>query len=463
MDIIWDVTHTRQILYVKARGQIEDVDREPGACLPDYWLIVDTIEASEPHSYQLLFHTAPGLSASAAGGRMQALGGDTIPGTGIVLGTARRAQLYLIPANPLEVRVSQLTGSTDPIQGWYSEEFGEKAPVTTVIFERTTAPHETPQPAAPKTTVLATLVYPRRIGEQERSATEPAAARAIPTIKPLSLPVDNRLAFVVSYTEGDKGAGTDYLMLPVGRASQHAKQAETPQAVQLGPCQCSSASSPAFARMGRAKSSPALRGKTANDRARCGTGRDNAGRLSVYLLRAWVRFMTVLSAFWAQLSGKDLADGGKLATFFVDLAGRPLPPFKGKWRLLCALGDRPYVSPRAQIGCANLHLSPKCFIDDYVTIYAHPQARGGVYLARDVRIYRWCMIELGDGDTSLHVGEHTSIQSGCIMNSFVGSITIGANCMIAPRCSFMPYQHGYADRDRPDVAAAHRQPGRHCP
>ncbi|HXW01547.1 MAG TPA: DapH/DapD/GlmU-related protein, partial [Anaerolineae bacterium] len=32
---------------------------------------------------------------------------------------------------------------------------------------------------------------------------------------------------------------------------------------------------------------------------------------------------------------------------------------------------------------------------------------------------------------------------------FVANITIGANCMIAPRCAFMPYQHNWADTSRP--------------
>jgi len=134
---------------------------------------------------------------------------------------------------------------------------------------------------------------------------------------------------------------------------------------------------------------------------------------------------------------------------FLSLAGLPLPPYKGKRRLLHYLGNRPYVSPKAQVSCSRLEIGPKCFIDDYVTIYGHPGAQGGVHLEENVHIYRWSMVELGRGEGSLHVGSNTYIQSGCVLNAFVGNIAIGANCMIAPRCAFTPYQHSFADIHRP--------------
>jgi galactoside O-acetyltransferase len=131
------------------------------------------------------------------------------------------------------------------------------------------------------------------------------------------------------------------------------------------------------------------------------------------------------------------------------LAGLALRPFKGKSDLLHFLGDRPYISPRAEIACPNLELGPHCLIDDYVTIYAHHRAEGGVYLARDVRIYRWSVVEVGPGNRCLRVGPHTHIQAGCNLNPFVSDIVIGANCLIAPQCALMPYQHGFSDIDRP--------------
>jgi galactoside O-acetyltransferase len=103
----------------------------------------------------------------------------------------------------------------------------------------------------------------------------------------------------------------------------------------------------------------------------------------------------------------------------------------------------------AQIRCANLHLSPQCFIDDYVTIYAHPQATGEVHLAENVHLYRWSIIELGAGNGNLSIDANTYLQAGCTLNPFINSITIGKNCMIATRCVLMPYQHGHTDPQRP--------------
>ena len=120
-----------------------------------------------------------------------------------------------------------LKGSTDPIQGWYSEEFGQKEPVTTVIFEHTPRPM---QSGTGKTIVLTTLVYPYQVDE---SYGRPVAL-SMPSIKPVALPMNDRLAFAVTWAKGHEGSGTDYLMVP-------SKQAPSYEEVQLGPCQCSSA------------------------------------------------------------------------------------------------------------------------------------------------------------------------------------------------------------------------------
>jgi acetyltransferase-like isoleucine patch superfamily enzyme len=153
--------------------------------------------------------------------------------------------------------------------------------------------------------------------------------------------------------------------------------------------------------------------------------------------------------FMLQFVPRDPVAHRRRAVVFTRLAELAAPPFKGRWRLLRYLGDRPYISPKAQIFCSNLSMGPKCFIDDYVTIYAHTSALGKVQLARDVRIYRWSVIELGGGGGCLIIGPNTHIQSGCVLKPFKSSIIIGANCMIAPRCALMPYQHSFADTSLP--------------
>ncbi len=151
-------------------------------------------------------------------------------------------------------------------------------------------------------------------------------------------------------------------------------------------------------------------------------------------VRNWIRTMLGLAA---------------ISPFFIRLAELPMGPYKDKRQWLRYMGDRPYISPRAEVSCPRLELGPKCFIDDYVTIYAHARAQGGVYLAENVHLYRWCIVELGQGTGDLRIGANTYVQSGCVFNPFVKSIIVGANCMIAQQCIFMPYRHSFAETGRP--------------
>ena len=152
------------------------------------------------------------------------------------------------------------------------------------------------------------------------------------------------------------------------------------------------------------------------------------------ITRTWIRTMVAAST---------------VVPACMTLAALPLGPYKDKRELLRYLGNRPYVSPQAQIQCARLHLSRHCFIDDFVTIYAHPRATGEVRLAENVHLYRWTVVELGEGSGSLSIGANTYLQAGCTLNPFISNITIGQNCMIAARCIFMPYQHAYQETSRP--------------
>lgn len=158
--IITDVTHSRHILFVK----------------PHYWVIVDKIQASKLHNYQLLFHAHPEIAVSAEENNK------------VILRTASdAASLYLIPADPQDVKVRQLTASESPIQGWYSVDHHHKIPSTAVIFERENA----------HSTVLTTLLYPCPAGQTDDQAK----------IEPLEVSSGKGLAYVVSTNRG-----RDYLM-----------------------------------------------------------------------------------------------------------------------------------------------------------------------------------------------------------------------------------------------------------
>ena len=138
--------------------------------------MVDEIQASKRHNYQLLFHTHPEIVVS------EGENDEVILGT-----TSDSASLHLIPADPKNVKVSRLTGSETPIQGWYSVDHHHKTASTTVIFERENV----------QSTVLATLLYPFPAGQTDDEVK----------IEPLEISSGKGLAYVVSTYRG-----RDYLM-----------------------------------------------------------------------------------------------------------------------------------------------------------------------------------------------------------------------------------------------------------
>jgi len=164
--IISDVIHSRRILFVR----------------PDYWVMVDEIQASKRHNYQLLFHTHPEIVVSAGENDAVTLGT-----------TSDAASLHLIPADPKEVKVGRLTGSETPIQGWYSVDHHHKTASTAVIFECENA----------HSTVLTTLLYPFPAGTNDDEVK----------IEPLEVSSGEGLAYVVSTYRG-----RDFLMFSQDKA-----------------------------------------------------------------------------------------------------------------------------------------------------------------------------------------------------------------------------------------------------
>jgi acetyltransferase-like isoleucine patch superfamily enzyme len=144
---------------------------------------------------------------------------------------------------------------------------------------------------------------------------------------------------------------------------------------------------------------------------------------------------------WINMQLSDLPHVGR---FFTWLAGLPLGPYKMKWPLARI---KPYVSPRAQITCPDLHLGQGCFLDDFVTIHSS-RGGGSVVLEKGVHIHRGTIIEVGQGGKVI-VGQATHIQANCCVYGYLGSVRIGQHAMIAPDCGFFPYQHKTDDLSQP--------------
>jgi acetyltransferase-like isoleucine patch superfamily enzyme len=132
----------------------------------------------------------------------------------------------------------------------------------------------------------------------------------------------------------------------------------------------------------------------------------------------------------------------------LSLLGRPAtrlaslfsPPYKGR-SYLAHLAHRSYVSPKASIFHSRLQLDGNAFIGDGVIIY-EAKGDGTVRIAKGVHIHRDCVIETGQGG-SLSIGEDTHIQPRCQFSAYKGAIEIGCSVQIAPNCAFYPYEHEF--------------------
>jgi len=150
--------------------------------------------------------------------------------------------------------------------------------------------------------------------------------------------------------------------------------------------------------------------------------------------------------WWWMWVTMQLSDLPLVGRFFTWLAGLPLEPYRKRWPL-ARITSKPYVSPKAQIACRDLHLGEGCFIDDFVTIYSG-RLGGSVMLDKGVYIYRGTIIEVGGGGRVI-IGEGTHIQANCNLNGYLGSVQIGRQVMIAPHCGFFSYQHQVDDLSLP--------------
>jgi acetyltransferase-like isoleucine patch superfamily enzyme len=128
---------------------------------------------------------------------------------------------------------------------------------------------------------------------------------------------------------------------------------------------------------------------------------------------------------------------GRLATRLASLSA---PPYKGQY-YLARLNPRGFVSPQVSLFHSNLQLGQNIFIGDRVVIF---EATGGgtVKIGQGVHINQDCIIETGQGG-SITIGEDTFIQPRCQFSGYKGSIDIGRGVQIAPNCAFYPYDHEF--------------------
>ena len=129
---------------------------------------------------------------------------------------------------------------------------------------------------------------------------------------------------------------------------------------------------------------------------------------------------------------------GRLAT---RLAAWGTPSYKAR-SYLARLNEHGFVAPDASIVHSDFQRGKHVFVGERVVIYQAYQG-GTVELDDGAHVHRDSIIETGQGG-SVFIGAETHVQPRCQFSAYQGSIRIGRGVQIGPYCSFYPYDHGIA-------------------
>lgn len=150
--------------------------------------------------------------------------------------------------------------------------------------------------------------------------------------------------------------------------------------------------------------------------------------------------------FWMGYAGRTSFGrfATRLATWFA-------PPYKEGALVLAKMNKGGYIAPSATLYHRDIQFGANVFMGDRVIIF---QARNGgpVKLGDRVCILRDTIIETGDSG-SITLGADVYIHPRCQLNAYIAPIEIGCGVLIAANCSFYPHDHGIAPeqpiRDQP--------------
>ena len=107
---------------------------------------------------------------------------------------------------------------------------------------------------------------------------------------------------------------------------------------------------------------------------------------------------------------------------------------------LAEVTKKGYISAKAKIEHDSVFLGHHVFIGDGVVICnagngGWVKLNDGVILNRDIQIYT------GQGG-NVKIDRDTLIESNCHLYAYKASIEIGRDVQVAPRCAFIPFDHG---------------------
>lgn len=127
---------------------------------------------------------------------------------------------------------------------------------------------------------------------------------------------------------------------------------------------------------------------------------------------------------------------GRIAT---RLAAAFAPPYMARF-YLARITKNPFVDPRAEICHDGLKLGSHAFLADRVIVY---KARDGgpVVVGEGTHVLRDSVLETGQGG-SITIGVDTFLHPRCQVMAYKGNVSIGDHAAIAPSCAFYAYNHG---------------------
>ena len=148
------------------------------------------------------------------------------------------------------------------------------------------------------------------------------------------------------------------------------------------------------------------------------------------------RFKGRWERFWMRYAGLGPFEriATRLAVWFA-------PPYYGRC-YLAQLNPKGYFSPSAIICHESTRFGPNVFIGDHVVIFQAVDG-GAVELDERVHIYGDTYIQTGSGG-SVKIGRNSYIHPRCQLSAYKSRILIGRDVQIAPNCAFYPYNHGIA-------------------
>lgn len=140
--------------------------------------------------------------------------------------------------------------------------------------------------------------------------------------------------------------------------------------------------------------------------------------------------------FWMQFSG--LSTSGRAATRMASLFA---PPYMSRF-YLARMGRKPFVDPQAVLNHDNVEIGENAFVADRVII--HKAEDGGpVSIGAGTHVLRDGVLETGQGG-SISVGEDSFLHPRCQVMAYQGDVTIGDHVAVAPGSAFYAYNHGFA-------------------